>query len=100
MQVESRIITPEGSLTRALQALAGRLTLKENIQAKIIEIPDTGTADTEFTVNHSMGKIPTVYIYNMDRAGTVFDSQRSTWTDKIMLLKCTAANAAVVLVVL
>jgi hypothetical protein len=100
MQVESRIITTEGSLTRALQALAGRLTLRENIQAKVIEIPDTGPVNTEFIVTHSMGKIPTVYIYNMDRAGTVYDSQRSTWTNKILKLKCTAANAVVVLVVL
>lgn len=83
-----------------LQALDKRLTLGENLQAIQIGISDTGPVDTEFTVQHNMGKTPRQYIYNIDSPGIVYDSRRSSWTTSEMFLKCSIANAQLTITVL
>lgn len=78
----------------------GRLSLGDaqggsaNIDGQPIEVADTGLVDTEFTVQHNLGRIPIYYLYTIDKAGTVYDSQRSLWTSSTLRLKCSAANAS------
>lgn len=54
---------------------------------------DSGTADTEITIVHGLGRIPTVYAWNIDRSGVVYDSRRNEWTENVMYIKCSVANA-------
>jgi hypothetical protein len=87
------------AVTDLLRGLRNRLTFKENLQAVEISVADTGAANTQFTVRHALGKIPRLYLYNIDRAGIVYDSARNTWTNQELYLKCSVANAAVVLTI-
>ncbi len=66
---------------------------------KEISVADTGSADTEFTVTHSLGRIPTYYWYTIDKAGIVYDSRRTSWSTSVMYLKCNQANAALKLAI-
>ena len=70
-----------------------------NQLVKEISVTDTGSADTEFTVTHSLGRIPTYYWYTIDKAGIVYDSRRVDWTISLMYLKCSVANAALKLAI-
>jgi hypothetical protein len=62
-------------------------------------VADTGTADTEFTVAHGLGRTPVGFIaIRIDRAGIVYDSG-TAWDGTNIKLKCSAANAAVTLII-
>ena len=99
MIVDPVIYSPHSKLGEIIKALQRRLTLKDNIATAIIDVADTGTANVTFTVNHRLGYIPTTYIWNIDRAGTVYDFSRATWTSTQMTLRCSVANAVLKLVV-
>jgi len=66
---------------------------------KEVSVTDTGAVDTEFTVNHNLGRIPTYYWYTINKAGIVYDSRRSEWTSTTIYLKCNVANAALKIVI-
>lgn len=100
MRVDLVVKDRDVSLRDILRALSNNLSAEDNFQAKIISVADTGTADVEFTVTHQLGKKPTFYIWNIDKAGIVYDSRRVDWTETAMFLKCSVANGALVLVVM
>lgn len=64
-----------------------------NLLAKEISVTDTGDANTEFTVEHNMGRTPVYYIWNISKSGYIYDSRRDEWSSTEMYLKCSAANA-------
>ena len=99
MRIDSVILNERKTLQTILNALIKRLTLEDNIQCTIIDVDDTGDADTEFTVTHKLGKIPVSYVANIDKDGTVYSSAKDTWTTTQMTLKCSAANAKMTIVV-
>lgn len=86
-------------LQQISQAIQKRLTFNDNIQSSILDVGDTGPADTEFLVPHNLGKVPLGFIANLDRSGSVYVSNRGTWTQLQMSLKCSAANAVLKLIV-
>lgn len=86
-------------LQQISQALQKRLTFNDNIQSTVIDIADSGPADTEFVVAHNLGKVPKHYIANLDKAGVVYDSNKSLWSPTQMSLKCSAANTVLRLLV-
>ena len=64
----------------------------ENIDGQFQIISDTGSADTEFTVAHSLGRVPVGFVTILnDKGGTVYDSG-TTWTASNIYLKCNTAN--------
>lgn len=64
-------------------------------QSDFIDVADTGTADTEFTVSHHLDRVPSGFIVTKsDKAVSVYDSG-TTWTKTAVYLKCSAANAAI-----
>jgi hypothetical protein len=71
-----------------------------NLAVTQIHMADTGEADTEFTVVHGLGSVPSYFLWNLDKAGTVYASRRSEWTELFMYLKCSAANAELYLLVM
>jgi len=73
-----------------------------NFRGKDITISDTGTANTEFTVAHNLGFTPDTYlVLKISVGGVIYTSTGGTaWGGENIYLKCTAANAAVRLLVL
>lgn len=63
-------------------------------------ITTPGVADTEFTVTHNLGRIPTGYdVKSLDKAAIVYDSRKNLWTVTQMFLKCNVATVQIVLFV-
>ena len=99
MRVQSRITDQLEAIKHIISALNKQLDLYDNLRCKILDVADTGSANTEFSVTHGLGVKPVIYIANIDRSGIVYDSNRATWTDTVMTLKCSVANAVLKLVV-
>jgi hypothetical protein len=66
-----------------------------NLKGVWATVADTGLADTEFTVTHNLGDIPVQFFYTLDKGGVVYKSNEGSWTNAVILLKCSAAHAAV-----
>lgn len=102
MKIDRGLVTvgsTQAVLAHLGRAMTGRLELEENIWCRIVTVPNTGSANTEFTVTHALGRTPVVYFWNIDRSGLVYDSQRNLWDTTTLRLKCSVANAAVVVVI-
>jgi hypothetical protein len=82
------------------ELLNGGLKFADNFNCQIKSVTDTGNADTEFAVAHTLKRVPTGFILiNSDKACAVYDSGTS-WTTTNIYLKCDAANAAIKLIIL
>lgn len=80
--------------------LNGGLKVSDNFDADIVDVSDSGSADTEFTVAHDLKKVPNGFlVFNIDKGGIVYDSGTS-WTTTAIYLKCSVANAAIKVCVL
>lgn len=86
-------------IQQVLNALNNNLNAIDNFQAKIMTVVAPGVANTQFTLQHNLGRVPAYYIWNIDQAGIVYDSLRSTWTSTQMFLKCSVASANLVVIV-
>lgn len=68
----------------------------ENLNTLAGSVVETGTpptANTEFAVEHGLGKIPSEFSALMaDSAGTVYRSSAEKWSDRIAYLKFSAAG--------
>jgi len=98
MRVSDVILNVDRTLRDILAALANRLSFADNMQCALLDVLDTGTADTEFIVPHNLGQVPVWYLANAS-AGYVYDGDRTLWTDQEIVLKCSASNASLKLVV-
>jgi len=79
--------------------LNGGITFEDNMDCKVIDYTSNGVADTEDTVAHGLGKVPTGYIVaSVDKAGIVYKSG-TAHTSTNLFLKCSAATTAVKLIV-
>ncbi len=94
-------LTPgPASVGDLLRAMDHRLSPLDNFQCKVMAAVVTpGTVDTEFTVEHDLGRIPMAYIWNVDKTCTVYDSRRANWTTQQLFLKCSAVSATLYLIV-
>jgi hypothetical protein len=60
----------------------------KNIQGYWLATTSPGVADTEFTVTHNLGYIPTgIIIFSLDKAAIVYSSRKNLWTGKQIFLK-------------
>ena len=67
----------------------------ENISGEFRVKSDTGNADTEFSITHTLGASPIGYIVTkINKAGVIYDSG-TTWTSDTIYLKCNVANCNV-----
>lgn len=77
----------------------GDIRIDENLNAETLTISDSGGANTENTVAHTLKRIPVGFmVVNIDKAGIVYDSGTS-WTASNLYVKCNVANAAIKLLV-
>ena len=69
----------------------------QNIEGEYQIVSDTGLVDTEFTVAHTLGVIPTTFlVMDINKGGVVYDSG-TAWTSTTAYFKCSVANANVTL---
>lgn len=99
MRVDQVIFDPEKSMRRIIQALRGNLVVGENVQVAIMRVADTGVADTAFFVDHNLQRDPVGYWVNIDRAGVVYDGDRSTWNSTQIQLRCSVPHAVLTVIV-
>lgn len=99
MRIDSVILNERKTLQQLINALTKRLTLEDNIQSVIVTVENTGPAHSEFSVTHRLGKVPTVFVYSIDRPGIVYESAKETWTTTQMTLRCSEADSQITLVV-
>lgn len=66
-------------------------TKDQNIQGKMVEIADSGLANSSVTINHNLGYIPKFYdIKYLSLASTIFDFGTAWTKTKIFLASSTA----------
>lgn len=67
----------------------------DNIKGKWVEFTSHVTPDTEFTVTHDLGQIPTGFldVGYKDKAGVLYRGS-TTWTTSSIYLKCNVASTA------
>lgn len=112
-KVRTRLKTnrPESTFDRGLEEellrfmgelsgiLNGGVTFADNFNAQIITISDTGVADAQNTVTHTLQRVPIGFIVlNRNKGGVMYDAG-TAWTTTNLYLKCTTANTTVKLLV-
>lgn len=102
MQVDRSLlfINKAAMLERIAEALDNRLDFNTNVDCKIVDVPDSGPADTVLLVTHNLGRIPTFYLYNIDQAGIVYDGDLLNWTTTEIEIKCSVSNAVLRMIIL
>ena len=77
----------------------GGLKFTDNFNCKESAVSDTGTANTEFAVAHTLKRIPIGYlVIRNNKAGFVYDSS-SAFTAENIYLKHSIANAAITILI-
>lgn len=67
----------------------------QNIEGRMVEIANTGAANTQFTVNHNLGYVPSFYdVKYMSLATNIYDGG-TAWTDTQIFLKSSTANVRI-----
>lgn len=106
MQIRKRIktVNPESEFDKSLEQellsawfelselLNTGIRFSDNFDANILTSSDTGAANTEFSLTHTLKRVPTGFIViNNNKAGVVYDSG-TAWTVTTIYLKCDVAN--------
>lgn len=75
------------------------LKFSDNFNAEILSIADSGLADSENTVGHTLKRIPTGFIVtSIDKAGVVYLGA-TAWDATNIYLKCNVASCAITVLV-
>jgi hypothetical protein len=113
VQIDRRILTknPQTDFERNLeqellrvwsklaQIVNGGLKFSDNFDMVTLSVADSGNADTEFTVAHTLKRVPVGYIViKINKAAAVYDSG-TAWTATDIYLKANAANCALTILV-
>lgn len=76
----------------------GGVDASENISC-VIKTTTTSTADTEFSITHSLDRIPVGFIViNTDKYCNI-KASGTTWTTSLIYLKCDVATVALTLLI-
>lgn len=81
------------SLLRSLDGILNMgLSFADNMDARLVSVTSHATPGTEFSVAHTLGKIPTGYIiYRRTKAGSLYDGSSSN-TASTLYLKSDASS--------
>lgn len=81
-------------LIRMLDDLINKIAGIPFNRSESLTVADSGSADTEFSITHHLGRVPAGFILTKsDKAAVLYDSG-SAWTTTTIYLKCNVANAA------
>ena len=74
----------------------------QNLRSALLTTTTPLTPNTPFTLTHNLGKVPEVFVPNLDRAGHVWASSanRASWTTSTLTLQSDASGASLTLLVL
>lgn len=72
----------------------------DNVFGQWVTVADTGAANTEFAVAHTLGAVPPGFILMVPPASGYVYKGSSSWTTSNVYLKCSAANQAITVFVL
>lgn len=106
--IENQLALIDQNLKKIMLCLQGRVSFGagtdgvncENIKGQWQVVADTGSANTNFSVTHTMGQVPVGYIVTkINNAGVIYLGT-DAWTTTTVSLKSSAANSAVSLVLL
>ena len=67
----------------------------ENIEGEHQTVADTGVANTEFSVTHTLARIPTGYIVTSNNKAGVVYTGTTAWTSTTVYFRVDAANCAI-----
>lgn len=104
----SQLQSLNSDLDKLYLAVQGRIrfgdgtdgTQGENIRGEWQVIADTGSANTNFSVTHTLGAVPAGYIVTkISNAGVIYLGT-DAWTATTISLKSSAANSAVSIFIL
>lgn len=70
------------------------LKLEDNFDGEILEVSDSGNADSEITIAHHLKRIPKYFIVISINKGAVVYKSSTSWTETNIYLKCNVANTA------
>lgn len=103
LDIKTNALKIEQDINRIIECLKGRVRFGtgtdgdrgENIAGEFQVIADTGSANTQFSVTHTLGAVPVGYIIlKNSKSGVIYDGT-DAWTSTTIYLKCSAANAAI-----
>lgn len=65
-----------------------------NMSGQWVNVQSPVTPNTQFSVSHTLGRIPSMYFYNVDQAAIVYQlpNTGSPWTTTKVFLKCNVAS--------
>ena len=86
-------------VSKIFEITNGYLELGENLRTVTVVFTAPGVANADFTVQHNLGKTPTIFIANLDRSGTVYVQSRTAWNSETMVVRCSVASAEIRMVV-
>lgn len=66
-----------------------------NMDGQWANVTAPGTPDTEFAIPHTLGRTPSFYFYNSDRAASLYQlpATGTAWTNTNIYVKCSVASA-------
>jgi hypothetical protein len=95
------LINALGGMTLNLKAILDRgISLGDNIDAAVASFTSNAVPDTEDTIAHTLGRVPTYFIVaDLDKNGTVYRGT-TAFTRTNVYLKTSVASAAVKVILL
>lgn len=93
------LLTVLGKMTLNLKSiLDGGISFSDNVDCVFVTYTSNATPDTEDTVAHALGKVPTGFIViDLNKAAIIYKSAAHTKTN--LLLKCNVATTTATLLV-
>jgi hypothetical protein len=78
----------------------GGLKFSDNFNCEQVVVADTGTADTEFKVAHTLKRVPSGYLMiSRNKAGQIYKGS-TAWSDTFVYLKADTANMNITLLLI
>ena len=99
-QFDKELVSILGNWAQSLKGILDRgISIDDNMDVRRVSVTSHGTPGTEFSVAHTLGKVPTGYIvYRQAGAGSVYDGTTPN-TNATLYLKSDVANTVFYLIV-
>lgn len=98
---DRELVASIGNWALELKAILDRgISLEDNVDAAVASFTSNAVANTEDTIAHTLGRVPTYFIVgDIDKGGVVYKGT-TAFTKTNVYLKTTVASAAVKVILL
>lgn len=90
-QLQSNLYYVFDMLTKILNK---NVHFQDNIYGIFLSVQDSGVADSEIELSHSLGKVPQHFIVVNINKGAIVYKGSTAWTNEKIYLKCNVANTS------